>query len=165
MAVHKPSKTEQKREHQALQALGEQLINLDDAYLDELGLPERLLEAIRDVRRLKSREAVRRQKQFIGKLMGDVDPAPVNALLDRLHADDRRAKRVFANAERWRDRLVREGVEALAAFEAEIGDIPPDLAGLLREQEQAFSDRAETTIRRRIFRCVHDALAAHTVDG
>lgn len=164
MAESKPSKSERKREHRALQALGERLIDLDDMYLDQLELPERLLEAIRDVRRMKSREAARRQKQFIGKLMSDIDPQPVQALLDSLHADDRRQKRVFANAERWRDRLIRGGRGALKAFEAEIGNEPEELADLLSELARAKSDREEATVKRRIFRCVHRTLVAHSTD-
>ena len=114
---------------------------------------------------MKSHEAQRRQKQFIGKLMRDVDQAPIHALLARLRGDDRRQKRVFANAERWRDRLVAEGHEALQAFEAETGQDSAELAGLIEELKLVTSDRSETTIRRRIFRRVHDVLAACSRDG
>lgn len=161
----KPSKSQRKRSQTALQDLGEQLIGLPDELLDSLSLDERLYDAIQEARRMKSHEAQRRQKQFIGKLMRDVDQAPIHALLARLRGDDRRQKRIFANAERWRDRLVSEGRDALRAFEVESGQVSEELAALLEELEFATSDRSENTIRHNIFRRVHDVLAACPRDG
>ena len=148
-----------------LQNLGEQLIGLPDELLDSLSLEERLRDAIADSRRMKSHEAQRRQRQYIGKLMRDVDLEPINVLLARLKADDRHKKRIFANAERWRDRLVRQGHEALRAFEAETGRADAELVALLEELDRSASDRVETTIRRNIFRRVHETLAASSRDG
>lgn len=165
MTESKPSKSERKREQQALQSLGETLIELGDDLLDGLQLEDRLRDAIVDIRRMKSHEARRRQKQFIGKLMRDVDPAPIHALVNRLRADDRREKRIFANAERWRDRVIRERADALHALEAAIGAALPELARLLNELERAHSDPVERGIRRNIFRQIHDALAAQATDG
>ena len=160
----KPSKSAQKRSQQALQILGEQLINLPAELIDELSLDERLLDAIADVRRMKSHEAIRRQKQFIGKLMRDIDPAPIQALLDRRQANERQVKRQFAHAERWRDRIVAEGREALQAFEAEVGRSDPRLEELVGELGKAHSDRIESSIRKQIFRQIHAALVAQAPD-
>jgi ribosome-associated protein len=160
----KPSKSERKRTQTALQELGEHLINLQDEHLESLALDERLCDAIQNARRMKSNEAQRRQKQFIGKLMRDVDPEPINALLARLKADDLRVKRIFANAERWRDRLIADGQEGLQAFETETGQTSNELAHLLADLDRATSDRMETTTRRSIFRQVHEILAAGSRD-
>lgn len=165
MTDAKPSKSARKREQSELQALGEQLALLPDDLLDSLDLDERLREAIEDLGRMRAHEAQRRQRQYIGKLMRDVDPEPIRALLDRLRADDRRQKRVFANAERWRDRIVATGHEALKDFESETGAPSPKLAALIGELDRAVSDRDERSIRRRIFRAIHDALAAHRPGG
>lgn len=161
----KPSKSQKKRMQTALQDLGEQLIGLSDEQLASLSLDERLNYAIQEARRMKSHEAKRRQKQYIGKLMRDVDQEPIHALLSSLQGDDRRQKRIFANAERWRDRLVREGHDALQAFATESGQASAALASLLADLQRATSDRSETTIRRNIFRHVHDALVAASKDG
>lgn len=161
----KPSKSQKKRMQTALQDLGEQLIGLSDEKLASLSLDERLNYAIQEARRMKSHEAKRRQKQYIGKLMRDVDQEPIHALLSNLQGDDRRQKRIFANAERWRDRLVREGHDALQAFATESGQASAALASLLADLQRATSDRSETTIRRNIFRHVHDALVAASRDG
>jgi ribosome-associated protein len=161
----KPSKSERKRTEAERQNLGEALIDMQDQLLASLSLDERLFDAIHDARRMKSHEAQRRQRQFIGKLMRNVDPEPIVALLTRLKSDDRREKRVFADAERWRDRLVNQGPQALQAFNAEIGQSSAELGALLAELERAGSDREEITIRRKLFRCVHETLAAYSIDG
>lgn len=164
MDTAKPSKSEKKRRQQALQQLGEALIPLGDDLLDELPLDERLREAIDDVRKMKSHEAIRRQKQYIGRLMRDVDPAPITALLDRLRADDRREKRVFANAERWRDRLLADRADAVDDFVAATGADAEPLATLLDDLARAVSDREERTLSRALFRLVHAALVTSSQD-
>jgi len=161
----KPSKSARKRRQLELQALGVELMTLTNEQLAELDLDDRLATAIDDLRRMKSHEAQRRQRQYIGKLMRDVDPAPLQALLDRLRADDRRQKRIFAHAERWRDKIASEGHSALPAFEAETGAAAPELAQLISDLDRAVSDDKERAVRRRIFRVIHNVLAAHAADG
>lgn len=158
MTATKPSKSALKRRQLALQKLGEELIDLGDAELASFSLDERIVDAIRAARSMRSHGALRRQKQLIGKLMRELDPEPIRAGLAALRADDLAARRVFANAERWRDRLLREGADAAAAFEAETGQQESGLAGLLAEHAAATSDRAEKTLRREIFRRVHRIL-------
>src|SRR6476661_8880938 len=78
-----PSKTRRKHEMHALQDLGEELVSLDPARLRSLDLPERLQDAVLLARTITRHEARRRQMQFIGRLMRDVDPAPLEAALKR----------------------------------------------------------------------------------
>ncbi|AMC36992.1 ribosome biogenesis factor YjgA [Janthinobacterium sp. B9-8] len=78
------SKTEMKSEMTALQKLGEKLIPLDKKQLATLKLPERLYDAIIAAKKITANGATARQKQFIGKLMRDVDPEPINELLAKL---------------------------------------------------------------------------------
>jgi ribosome-associated protein len=80
----KPSKSARKREYLALQILGEELITLKESDLDSLPLGDNLREAIMEARQIKAHGALRRQKQYIGKLMRDIDPAPIRAALARL---------------------------------------------------------------------------------
>lgn len=77
----RPSRSARKRAAEALQQLGVKLIALRDIELDALTLPEELLAAIREARRLNSRAALARQRQYIGKLMRDVDPEPIERAL------------------------------------------------------------------------------------
>jgi ribosome-associated protein len=111
-----PSKTRLKREAEALQSLGEALAEMPREALEPLELPERLLHALEELGRITSHEARRRQRQFIGRLMRDVDPAPLQALVEARARPSREAARLFRITERWRDRLVAEGAAAVPAF-------------------------------------------------
>lgn len=83
----KPSKSARKREYLALQKLGEALIPLHEDDLAALGLDETLLEAVLAAKLMTRRGALRRQKQYIGKLMSRIDPEPIRAALARLHRE------------------------------------------------------------------------------
>lgn len=111
-----PSKTRRKRDAEALQVLGEALAELPGDVLATLDLPDRLLQALEDYGRIASHEARRRQRQFIGKLMRDVDPEPLQAFLDGRQRPAKEQARLFRLTERWRDRLVEDGEPALEAF-------------------------------------------------
>jgi len=51
------------------------------AQLRQLALPESLLEAILEAQRLRSRVALARQRQYIGRLMREVDSEPIERAL------------------------------------------------------------------------------------
>jgi len=110
-----PSKTRRKQAMHELQQLGETLVALDPPRLAALELPERLAEAIALARRITKHEGRRRQIQFIGRLMRDVDPAPIRAALSSIAAVSHEDRARFAAAEQWRDRLLAEDA-ALAEF-------------------------------------------------
>ena len=80
----KPSKSARKREYIALQKLGEELITLQPSELDSLPLDESLLEAVLEAKQIKAHGALRRQKQYIGKLMRHIDPEPLRLEMAKL---------------------------------------------------------------------------------
>jgi ribosome-associated protein len=80
----KPSKSARKREYIALQKLGEELITLKVSDLDSLPLDDNLREAVLEARQMKAHGALRRQKQYIGKLMRHIDPEPVRSEMAKL---------------------------------------------------------------------------------
>jgi ribosome-associated protein len=80
----RPSKSSRKRAAHAAQALGERLIALKESDLVRLPLPESLLDAVREARRIKARGGLSRQKQYIGKLMRDLDTAAIEDALETL---------------------------------------------------------------------------------
>jgi ribosome-associated protein len=112
-APERPSKSARKRAAQAAQDLGVELVQLREAQLAELDLPEKLKEAIRAARTIRSRVAGARQRQYIGKLMRDVDPAPIRAALNARSRIDAQETERFKRVESWRDRLLSEGGPAL----------------------------------------------------
>lgn len=77
----RPSRSARKRAAESLQKLGVRLVGLRDAELQALVLPEELLAAIHEARRLRARPAIARQRQYIGRLMREVDPEPIERAL------------------------------------------------------------------------------------
>jgi len=108
-----PSKSQRKRDADAAQALGTRLIGLKESELQALDLPERLFDAIMLAKRITSRGGLARQRQYIGKLMRDLDLAPIEALLGEKSRNDRLDAERHKRVETWRARLVTEGPKAL----------------------------------------------------
>ena len=106
-----PSKSEIKRQMLALQALGEDLTRLNDKQLAQLPIhDERLLAAIRETRNIRSKNALKRHLQFVGKLMREVDPAPVEAALESMRRPARQQKETFHQLEQLREEVLSAGV-------------------------------------------------------
>lgn len=103
-----PSKSQKKREMKDRQSLGDQLVKLSNEHLRTLDLPERLLDAVREAKRLTSWGAISRQSQYIGKLMREVDPTPIQALLDRLQGKSDEHSAWLHLLERTRERLLAD---------------------------------------------------------
>ena len=107
------SKSARKREAASLQELGIKLSALPDQEIKALDLPDSLFVALRDLRRLPSHGAQVRQRQYIGKLMRNIDPEPVLAkLAERKQRHDLEIRQ-FQDIERWRDRLLSEPASGL----------------------------------------------------
>jgi ribosome-associated protein len=104
-----PSKSQRKRQMHDLQDLGAELVALNDQQLASVELPENLLDAVMEARRLSNRnEARRRQMQYIGKLMRNVDPEPIRASIAAYTAaSDEQTARLHM-LERWRARLLED---------------------------------------------------------
>ena len=109
-----PSKTRRKHEMHELQDLGVALVALDARRLAKLDLPEKLADAINLAKTITRHEARRRQIQYIGRLMRDVDAGPLRDALRAWAEGPRQERDRFAEVERWRERLLDEagGVQA-----------------------------------------------------
>ena len=108
-----PSKSSRKRAAHAAQDLGEELIRMRDSDLDVLNLPETLVDAVREARRITSRGGLARQRQFIGKLMRDIDLEPIKEFLGSRNKISAQETARFKRVEEWRERLLVEGAPAL----------------------------------------------------
>lgn len=102
------SKSEIKREAEAAQVLGERLITLRQEQLEQMDLSETLYDAVMLARRLTAHGAIRRQKQYIGKLMRNEELEPIQAKFDEWDRAARGQNAKFHQLERWRDRLLAD---------------------------------------------------------
>lgn len=110
------SKSQKKREADALQKVGVQLVELSLTKLNTLPLPEHLFKAIVDAKSIKSHGAKRRQAQLIGKLMRAADYDAIIAAYEQILDEDSAVTANFHEMEMWRDRLIDEGKDALTEF-------------------------------------------------
>ena len=161
-ALEPPSKSERKRAAHAAQDLGEVLIGLREPELDALDLPEPLLDAIREARRIRSRAAGARQRQYIGKLMRGIDPEPIRRALATRSEQDVQETQRFKRAEAWRQRLLEEGETALE----ELSRLRPDLdrphlmrlMNAARRTTPSDSGRSQGPAGRELFRALRALL-------
>lgn len=119
-----PSKTELKAQSAELQALGEALLGLRADLFEPLELPARLLDALDELRRIGDFEGKRRQGQFVGKLMRQLDQAQIDAIraaLDEQRKGSARDTLRLHAAENWRARLVDDDA-AVSAWVTQFPD-------------------------------------------
>ena len=151
------SKTKRKQEMADLQKLGAKLVELPEVQIADMPMDEQLRDAVLEAKRIKSHEAKRRQMQYIGRLMRDVDPAPLRARLEAITGHSAQAAAQHRRLEAWRERLLADD-GALTAFAAEHpGADLQALRTLIRntrkEQKEAKPPRAYRELFRLIKEC------------
>jgi ribosome-associated protein len=102
------SKTQLKAEAEAQQMLGKKLLNLTKGQVIKLNLDENLYDAIVEAKRLTSNGAIKRQLQYIGRLMRTADIEPIKKMLAGWEGKNNAENARFHALERWRDRLIDE---------------------------------------------------------
>jgi ribosome-associated protein len=112
------SKTRRKREMLELQSLGAALVALPESQLDAMSLGAKLHEAVLEAKRIRSHEAKRRQLQYIGRLMREVDAEPIRTRLAATVGTSAQAAAQHRRIEGWRERLLADD-EALTRFAAD----------------------------------------------
>jgi ribosome-associated protein len=142
------SKTRRKKQMHALQDVGAQLVALSAEELARIDMPDTLREAVEDARRFTRHEARRRQMQYIGRIMRDIDAEPIAEQLAALKAPSKRQTALFHVAERWRQELLADG-EALERFVKEFPEADPQrLRAMVDEaREEKRASRAPRRFR------------------
>lgn len=152
-----PSKSQVKRECDALQKLGEDLIDMKQSELDAMNLPEALDDALRTARKIQSRGGLKRQRQYIGKIMRQIDSEEIKKQVEHLqHRHDTNSAH-FRKIERWRDRLLEEDKTALS----EIIDAYPEIDRqhvnqLIRQAKRELQQEKPPTSARKLFKYLRD---------
>jgi ribosome-associated protein len=104
--MEEKSRTRLKEEMQDLQRLGESIVKLPLDRINKIEMPEELREAILLARTLKKHGAMRRQMQYVGTLMRNVDTEPIRSFIDNIKIGSKDESRTFNKLEKWRDDLV-----------------------------------------------------------
>jgi ribosome-associated protein len=156
--VDGPSKSQLKRDSDALQELGQDLINAPSGLLEKCNLPDELAAAIEEYRRLPNKHgALRRQLQYIGKLMRELPDESIVHVRAQFSSNVELEKRHFQQLESLRERLL-DGDKA--ALEEVITLAPAaDIQLLLQLIRQAVKEReqgAAPASSRKLFRLLRE---------
>ena len=100
------SKTQIKQEMHALQTLGENLLEIPMGVYKSLDIPEELDDVIKETRKITSNIARKRQIQYLGKVMRQVDIEPLQAAYDEWKSGRKKMARNHQHLEVTRDKLV-----------------------------------------------------------
>ncbi|MEP7069463.1 MAG: ribosome biogenesis factor YjgA [Usitatibacter sp.] len=155
------SKTRRKREARNLQDVGAALVDLSEEQLARLGLPEALLDAVVACKGITKHEARRRQVQYIGRIMRDIDSAPIAEQLRALESPSKRETALLHLAQKWRQDLLADD-EAIARFSREFPDADKDhLRNLVRgAQEEKRASKPPKKFRE-LFHAVNTLIQDH----
>ena len=150
------SKTQRKQAVHMLQALGEELVELNDDQLAAIELPDVLRDAVMAARRITKFEAKRRQLQYIGKLMRRVEVEPIRIALDAMLAGSRRQIAAHKRIEAWRERLFT----GPGALDELLAEYPGADTQRLRELIRGALRERDAGSPRRSYRELYQALRA-----
>jgi ribosome-associated protein len=159
------SKTKRKQEMHELQALGAALVLLPESQLRELSLHGPLHQAVLEARRIKSHEARRRQMQYIGRLMREVDAAPIRERLATVEGHSASATAQHRRLEAWRERLLADDAALTEFAVAFPGADLQALRALLRNARKELKEGKPPHAQREIFRFLRDAAAPTPAQG
>jgi ribosome-associated protein len=153
------SKSQRKRDAHALQALGEALVKLNKSALSQIPLSDDLRNAIEEAQRLPQRGALKRQLQYIGKLMRQSDVEPIRDAYEKVTNSYREDVEHHHILEQWRDRLLTEGDAALEQLLIEHAEVDRQhLRQLIRSAKQEASRGKPPRAARELFRYLRQIL-------
>ena len=119
-----PSKSQLKREMHERQELGIAIATLSKERVKALDLPEKLLEAIAQWKKITAHGGKRRQYQYIGKLMRSIDPEPIRKALEEQFSGSAEQTLQLHHLENLRKTLLEDGDAGQAALTTWVNNHP-----------------------------------------
>lgn len=151
------SKTKLKAEADAAQAIGKKLVDLPKDKLLKLELPEALFEAVIEAKRITANGAIRRQMQYLGRLMRDIDPTPIVDQLHRWEGKHSEENARFHTMERWRTRLLADA-QAVSDFLQQYPQVDSQqLRTLIRNVQRELAAQKPPKSSRELFKLIREA--------
>lgn len=151
------SKTRRKAQMHALQKLGVELVGLSRDRLESMELPETLREAIRAAQRITAHEGRRRQMQYIGRLMRDIDPEPIQARLDAWNGLSKAEVARQHALEALRERLIADDGALTDYAATHPGADLQALRNLIRNARKEAAASRPPKSYRELFKLIRDA--------
>lgn len=161
-----PSKSQRKRDMKELQDLGKKLVDAPDNIIKNLGLNETLTNAIMLARRIPNNNSKRRQFQYIGKLLSQIETDEIRQVLSSHSQQHRDNNKAFHELEEWRDKLVKSGNTALDELLDKHNNLDRQhLRQLIRNAQKEESQQKAPASSRAIFRYLKDNITNDCSDS
>ena len=156
--AQRPSKTQLKQQMHELQRLGQRLVDLSPAQLQRIELSEQLRDQIELARRVSGRESLRRQIQYVGRLMREADVEAIRARLAIITGQSEAAVGLMHRCERLREQLLSDD-QALTRFISEHRQVDAQwLHAKIRAARRERDDGAAPRNLRELYRWLHQQL-------
>lgn len=150
------SKTKRKAAMDELQDIGVTLVALPKEKLNKLNLPESLLDAVLEAKRITANGATRRQMQYIGRLMREVDTAPIIDQLQRWEGKHNAENAYFHQLENWRNRLIADESSLSEFIQANPGAEIQQLRNLIRNAKRELDANKPPKSSRELFKLLRE---------
>lgn len=157
--AERPNKTQIKREMAELHEMAIRLVNLSDGATKKMPIDQELQSAISLARKIRNtREGYRRQLQLITKLLRNTEHAAIRHELDGLQRSGDQENARFHALERWRDRILEGGDDAIQAFINEHPDADRQkIRGLVRKVQKEQAEDKPPAAFRELFKVLREA--------
>ena len=156
------SKSQKKRDCSAQQKISDRLLELPPDQLAHIEMPEELEQALAEAHRIRSNSALKRQRQYLGKIMRGIDSEKIENQLDAvIHRNDTNTAR-FKKLEKWRDRLVDNDKDVLGEIIHELPELDRHhVHNLVRQAAREASADKPPAASRKLFRYLRELAEAH----
>jgi ribosome-associated protein len=112
----RPNKTQIKRDIAVIHTLAEEIVDLSATQISELNLPLDIFDAAKTAAGMPQKGARKRQLKFLTGLLRNIDIEEVQGKLAKIKSQSALAAKEHHQIERWRDRLLSEGDQALSSL-------------------------------------------------
>ena len=153
------SKSQRKRDCDSLQHISDRLLKLKPEELALIDLPDELRDALHEAHRIRSNSALKRQRQYLGKIMRTCESDHIkNQLNSIIHRNDTNTAQ-FKKIERWRDRLIENNKEVLGEIIQEFPELDRQhVHNLVRQATKEASANKPPAASRKLFKYLREAL-------
>ena len=151
------SKSQKKRDCHALQKISDRLLKLKREELALIDLPAELADALKETQRIRSNSALKRQRQYLGKIMRSVDSDAIEQQLNRvLHRNDTNTAQ-FKKIEQWRDRLITNDKEVLGEIIQQFPEVDRHhVHNLVRQASKETQEQKPPAAARKLFKYLRE---------
>lgn len=151
------SRSQLRREAQAVFALARDLVALAPGKLAAIPLPESIRDALEKARRIKQHVARKRETQHVAKLLREIDCEPIHSALYDSAAEQRQEAARQHRCEDWRDALLDSSRNAMTQLcSARPGIDVGHLRQLVRTALKELKQEKPPTASRQLFRSLRE---------